>query len=70
MSDDRHGAERKATILSFAAHVGRASKTGPEEVARRRNWLDGSGAVTAEGDELIRALDEQAATRTVFRGNF
>ena len=70
MQDDDTGPEARALILTFAAHVGRGEATGAETVARRRNWLSPAGDVTEEGAELLRALDEQSATRTVFRGNF
>lgn len=70
MTQDDSGADPKALILSFAAHVGRAHMTGAEAVARQRNWLSDAGDVTDDGVDLVRALKDQAATRTVFRGNF
>lgn len=68
MSDDT--ATAKARIVAFAAHVGRGDGRAPEAIAKRRNWLDASGNPTSEGHDLLTALGDQAATRTVFRGNF
>ncbi|MBF9061088.1 hypothetical protein HKCCSP123_18050 [Rhodobacterales bacterium HKCCSP123] len=62
--------EARTRILAFAAHVGRADPESPEVTARRRNWLSPEGEVTEEGLALVMALEEQSATRTVFRGNF
>ncbi len=70
MQHDDSGADPKALILSFAAHVGRGHTTGAETVARQRNWLSDAGDVTEDGNDLVRALNDQTATRTVFRGNF
>ena len=61
--------DTKATILSFAAHIGGAGAP-PEDVARRRNWLDEAGRTTADGLALLDALGDQSKTRTAFRGNF
>jgi hypothetical protein len=55
-----------ARIIAFARHCG-AAGTDPDATARRRGWLDGAGRPTDEGHALIEALDEQEATRTVFR---
>lgn len=60
----------RARILGFAAHVGRAHATGAETEARLRNWLSEAGDITRDGAELLAALADQDATRTVFRGNF
>jgi hypothetical protein len=60
---DHTTAER---IRAFATHCGRAD-TAPETTARNRGWLDAEGNPTPEGDHLVRALDEQDATRSVFR---
>lgn len=41
-----------------------------EDVARfatDHGWIDGSGRLTAAGDQLARALLQQSGTRTVFR---
>lgn len=62
MTDD----ETIARIVAFARHCGNEEST-PEAVARRRGWLDEAGAPTEEGAALLDALDEQEATRTVFR---
>ena len=59
-----------ASILAFAAHIGRRDLRSPEAIARRRNWLTEAGEPTPEGRTLVEALTEQGATRTVFRGNF
>jgi len=53
-------------ILAFAKHCGNAG-TAPEDTARDRGWLDGAGAPTQEGHDLLRALDDQDETRSVFR---
>jgi hypothetical protein len=57
----------KLRILSFASHLGPRD---PETAARGRNWIDETGRPTEEGLGLVRALAEQQATRSVFRGNF
>ncbi|MEM9839560.1 MAG: hypothetical protein AAF830_10470 [Pseudomonadota bacterium] len=54
-------------ILWFAQFVGR-QRTSPEDVARRRGWIDTDGLPTAAGLELVRALRDQSETRSVFRG--
>ncbi|PWJ16924.1 hypothetical protein [Jannaschia seohaensis] len=54
-------------ILSFAAQIGRCALP-PEVKARRRGWLDGTGAHTPEGHELLDHIGERVRTRTVFRG--
>lgn len=59
-----------AQIVAFAAHIGRSDLRQPEVIARRRNWLDAAGNPTADGLDLLTALSDQDATRTVFRGNF
>ncbi|MCU4653171.1 hypothetical protein N8I71_10030 [Roseibacterium sp. SDUM158016] len=64
------GPDARSAILAFAAHVGRAHLQPPEVTARHRNWLTEDGEVTEDGLSLVRALAEQAETRTVFRGNF
>jgi hypothetical protein len=53
-------------ILAFAQHC-RGTDRSAEETARSRGWLDGEGWPTEDGRELIKALDEQDATRSVFR---
>jgi hypothetical protein len=53
-------------ILEFAHQIGAESRSA-EDVARRRGWLDGEGNPTADDESLIAALDDQSATRTVFR---
>jgi hypothetical protein len=64
------GPDARSAILAFAAHVGRGHPQPPEITAQRRNWLTEAGEVTEDGLSLVRALGEQAETRTVFRGNF
>lgn len=53
-------------IVAFAKQCGAESRDA-EDVALRRGWLDADGNPTADGEALIEALDEQEATRTVFR---
>lgn len=60
----------RETILAFARHIAPAGSGSPEEAARGRNWIGEAGEVTAEGEDLLAALNEQSHTRTVFRGNF
>lgn len=60
--------EIRSKILSFAAHIGNNS-TPAETTAQRRNWIRSDGSVTEDGTALVDALDDQSATRTVFRGN-
>ncbi|CAM4399161.1 hypothetical protein [Palleronia rufa] len=55
-----------ARILTFATQVG-APDTPPEDTARARGWLDDAGAPTDEGRALVKSLDDQTGTRSVFR---
>lgn len=55
-----------ARILAFATQVG-APDTPPEDTARTRGWLDDTGALTDEGRDLLKSLDDQSGTRSVFR---
>jgi hypothetical protein len=59
--------DARLRIIAFASQVGGAD-TPPEEKARRRGWLDGDGAPTPAGEELLTSLGDQKETRTVFRG--
>lgn len=56
----------KATILAFAAHL-EGPMTDPMTKALQRDWLDQTGAPTADGIALVSALTDQDGTRTVFR---
>lgn len=58
----------KDIILSFTSVLveGRADSDAAA-FAQARAWLDGAGRPTEEGLALLRALDEQRATRSVFR---
>jgi hypothetical protein len=53
-------------IIAFAQHCGTGQRE-PEAIARRRGWLDGEGWPTEDGRQLVAALDDQSATRSVFR---
>jgi hypothetical protein len=59
--------ELATRIVGFAHHCGDAA-LGPERAARLRGWLDPHGMPTEDGRALIRALRDQDATRSVFRG--
>ncbi|RDC73065.1 hypothetical protein DLJ49_08095 [Rhodovulum sp. 12E13] len=61
--DEQETADR---IRAFATHCGRAD-TPPEATARNRGWLDAEGHPAEAGHDLVRALDEQGETRSVFR---
>jgi len=58
--------ETAERIIAFAHHCDRADQPA-ETAARSRGWLDGDGWPTEDGRALVRALDEQAETRSVFR---
>ncbi len=49
-------------MLSGEGNVDEVSR-----LATDHGWLDGSGHLTAAGDQLARALQQQNGTRTVFR---
>ena len=49
-------------MLSDGGNVDEVSR-----LATDRGWLDASGQLTAAGDQLARALQQQSGTRTVFR---
>ncbi|MDJ0824699.1 MAG: hypothetical protein QNJ16_04280 [Rhodobacter sp.] len=59
--------DRLNRILTFAQHLGRGWEAGAEHEARSRRWLDDHGRPTADGLALLAALEDQRATRTVFR---
>ena len=55
-------------LLRFAAHLTPdTAGDSAVEAARQRDWLDQHGRLTAEGLQLVSALDEQEGTRSVFR---
>lgn len=54
-------------IEMFARHLNAESSEGAMACAKSRGWLTDSGAVTREGEELLRALEGQQETRSVFR---
>ncbi|HKK35213.1 MAG TPA: hypothetical protein VJ994_02875 [Paracoccaceae bacterium] len=58
-------AEIARRILSVAHHL---VGPDPEGSARLRAWLDERGRPTGDGRALVRALGEQAETRSVVRG--
>ena len=51
-----------AQMLSDGGNVDEVSR-----LATDHGWLDASGQLTAAGDQLARALQQQGGTRTVFR---
>ena len=51
-----------AQMLSGGGNVDEVS-----HLATDRGWLDARGRLTAAGDQLARALQQQGGTRTVFR---
>ncbi|MEE4117812.1 MAG: hypothetical protein V2I65_02230 [Paracoccaceae bacterium] len=57
----------RTRILAFARHCG-SEEDEAEAFARHRGWIDADGTPRQEGRDLIEALDEQEATRSVFRG--
>jgi hypothetical protein len=57
-----------SVVLGFAQMLsGGANGDEVSRLATDRGWLDGSGRLTAAGDQLARALQQQNGTRTVFR---
>ena len=58
--------DERTQILNFATQVGNPD-TPPEETARNRGWIDDSGEITDEGHDVLKSLDDQDSTRTVFR---
>jgi hypothetical protein len=68
MTQAQHDESVTTLILSFARHL--AERDGDENglvAARRRNWIDAQGRPTQDGAELVCALREQGATRSVLR---
>ena len=51
-----------AQMLSEGGNVDEVS-----HLATDRGWLDASGRLTAAGNQLARALQQQSGTRTIFR---
>jgi hypothetical protein len=51
-----------AQMLSEGGNVDEVS-----HLAADRGWLDASGRLTAAGNQLARALQQQSGTRTIFR---
>ncbi len=56
----------RARLLGFAQQVGNPD-TPPEDTARTRGWLDASGEITEDGEDVLKSLGDQEGTRTVFR---
>ena len=69
MTDEESDDAVISKIVAFATHLSDPASEGDAavEAARSRGWLDASGAPTASGRELARAIDEQKATRSVIR---
>ena len=59
-------AEITTRILAFARQCG-SEQDEAGAFARHRGWLEADGTPRREGRDLIAALDEQEATRSVFR---
>lgn len=55
-------------LEAFAGQLARKEGESPADAARRRGWVDETGQPTAEGRELLKALDEQRQTRSALRG--
>lgn len=55
-----------ADILAFA-HLIAGPAEHPLQAALSRHWLEADGAPTRDGRDLLRALREQAATRSALR---
>lgn len=51
-------------VASFGAGISHAS---PLDFAKDRGWVDPDGRLTDEGSELLQAMMEQSAARSVFR---
>ena len=60
--------EIQGRILSIAQHLAPVNRDADAfDAARERNWLDHNGAPTRLGEDLVRAMEQQSGTRTVFR---
>lgn len=51
-------------LASFGTGTSHAS---PLDFAKERGWVDPVGRLTDEGSELLQAMAEQSAARSVFR---
>ena len=55
-------------IISFAnLLISPSSMASAKRVAEEKNWINANGMPTRSGIELVRALQEQHNTRSVFR---
>ncbi len=67
MTADAHVEAMTGEILGFAQFfVHPVFDTTPFAVARRRRWIDADGRPTQDGVALVRALQDQSGTRTIF----
>ena len=51
-------------VASFGTGISHAS---PLDFAKERGWVDPDGRLTDKGSELLQAITEQSAARSVFR---
>lgn len=68
MSDTDDQERLTERILAFAQFFARDGTA--EDVARLRRWLDADGRPTEEGAKLVRELDAQGGTRSIYRSGF
>ena len=57
-----------SVVLGFTQMLsGGGNEDEVSRLATDHGWLDASGQLTAEGNQLARALLQQGGTRTIFR---
>ncbi|MEL6727104.1 MAG: hypothetical protein AAFP81_15490 [Pseudomonadota bacterium] len=57
----------RRSVLQFVSTLYGAGPTTAEKIATDRGWIDANGDATSSGLDLMRALDDQRGTRSVFR---
>jgi hypothetical protein len=70
MSDSSSTSARRcdaAALASFALQLHPTSRQDPETLAVGRGWIGRDGRPTEEGRQVLRDLEEQAGTPSVFR---
>jgi hypothetical protein len=65
--EDAAAPDDLSVVLGFTQMLSGGNEDEVPRLATDHGWLDASGHLTAAGDQLARALQQQSGTRTVFR---
>jgi hypothetical protein len=56
-----------SVVVGFTQMLSGGNEDEVSRLATDHGWLDASGRLTAAGDQLARALQQQSGTRTIYR---